>query len=80
MEKQNLQFTRMFLSRDYYIDILPSAEDEDVVELWMHKKGLGDALHLFGFPTEVFRRNEKRILDNAPEYIYIYKAEFECEE
>lgn len=78
MEKQNLQFTRMFLCRDYYIDVLPSATDEDVLELWLHKKDSSDVLFMFGvkMPEDV----EQLIDSNADEYINVFKAEFECEE
>ena len=76
--KKELQINRIFLVGDYYIDVIPSATEKDVSELWLHKKDSSDVLFMFG--VNMSGDIEQLIDSNADEYINMFKAEFEFEE
>lgn len=64
-----MTFKRVNINEEYYVDIMPSATDENVTDFWLHSRGYCYSVFMFGFITETIKNAENIAIKNAPFYM-----------
>lgn len=69
MKIEKLETIRLEYTEDIFCDITPSIEDGDIHDFWLHKKGTGESLYMFGVSIGSTEEAVSIALAGIPDYI-----------
>ena len=69
MKVEKVETIRIEYGEGVYCDITPSIEDDGTHDFWLHLKGTGESLYMFGIHIESTDDAVEIALANIPDYV-----------